>query len=210
LAFIGFFNSCSKKPGSVIEKFYQSKDWEEKKSLLADSDGIDENRVNDYLLRNRDTKIDSIIEKKRVSALITVYSVYWSDNKGHGIYEFIIKKVDGKEKIDLKTMIGYNKMSLSDFFYQKPKQAQFKVFCKLNSRNFNFDESYYEVGIYEGNIYLICGVKKNTEVGNNIINLIKDKKRHKLILVVEPLMTEWRTLVGVITKVVQEGWITEK
>jgi hypothetical protein len=98
------FVGCSKKPGSVVEDFYNAKNWEERKSLIYDYEGLRQNKVEEYCDIGG-LPFKGISETNEYSK--DVYQVNMEYGE-HQKKNFIVRKVNGQWKIDMKAMIGYS------------------------------------------------------------------------------------------------------
>ncbi|MCE1168222.1 MAG: hypothetical protein LWX70_09005 [Sphingobacteriia bacterium] len=121
VAFIVLLSSgCSKKPGSIIKNFAESKSWEEKKEYVLDATGLKEES---YFLFSRSMKIDEISFQRKLNDSTSVFKVTSKDVSGTGYRkEFIIVNTKEGEKIDLKSMMHENSMNFIQFINTRPKE----------------------------------------------------------------------------------------
>lgn len=116
---------CSKAPGSVIEDFYNAKTWDERKAFILDANGLKEKDIYD---EEADYKVNEITLLKSIDDKSSIYRIVLMKTKS-GIEEkqirkFIITRVGDVEKIDFKTMLGYNEISLKDYIQNKSTAPQ--------------------------------------------------------------------------------------
>jgi hypothetical protein len=116
LSLFAIFSGCSKKPGSVVEDFYKAKTWEDKKEFILDSEGL---KAKDVYDEEADYNVKEIVLVKSLDDKSSIYKVTlmktMSGKKEKQIRRFLITKVGDHEKIDFKTMIGFNDISLSQY-----------------------------------------------------------------------------------------------
>ncbi len=139
LAVVVLISGCSKKPGSVVEDFYKAKTWDEKQAFILDANGLKENDVYD---EDAIYKIEDIKFLKKIDDASSVYKAALVINKNgkesKKTQKFLIKKVGENEKIDFKTMIGYNELSLDQFtMAQAPIPQKFWVRVDVHSVYYN-------------------------------------------------------------------------
>jgi hypothetical protein len=120
------FAGCSKKPGSVVADFYKAKTWEERKAFILDANGLKEKDVYD---EESDYNVQDVNIVKKIDESSAVYKVTIMRKKDgidkKEVRKFLLTKVGSDEKIDFKTMIGFNDISYKtymerDFRHNKP------------------------------------------------------------------------------------------
>lgn len=136
---VGVFTGCNKKPGSVIEEFYNAKTWDEKKEYLQDVDGL---KPDDVFNELAEYKVEEIKFEKKITDSISIYKVIITkeldERKVKEKLFFLVVKSNGVEKIDMKTMKLFNDVSLYDHFIH-PKKTRQKFWVQVQK-----SQSYFE------------------------------------------------------------------
>lgn len=126
---VTIFQSCSKKPGSVIKDFYDAKTWEEKKAFILDADGLKYSNVFD---EDAIYEVKDISLSKKINDTCSVYKFTRIKTKGGNedkkVIKFLIINSGGVEKIDIKTSLCRNEMTFDQYIDKQPlKPVKFWV-----------------------------------------------------------------------------------
>ena len=105
---------CTPQSGSVIEDFYEAENWDQKKQFIYDSEGIDENFLYTTYHNFSIVSIINIEKEKIISDTLIIYKVNLKGLNRNYSEEFLVRTVNGIEKIDFKGIMGYNLPNLAE------------------------------------------------------------------------------------------------
>ncbi|KAB2908780.1 MAG: hypothetical protein LC102_11055 [Ignavibacteriales bacterium] len=190
ISLIVIFSGCSKEPGYVIKDFYGAKTWEEKKEFILDADGL---KPSDLYDEEADYRIEEILFEKKIDENTSMFKVTRlrkkSDKEQTQIRHFLITNVADKEKIDFKTMIGYNKIDLLQYCQAGLSgPTKFWVEVKFKAKSFSFssyDKDHDRIELYDGKLNSLYLPLKTNEYSEDIKKLkdIAINNREALVLV---------------------------
>lgn len=131
-------SGCSKKTGSVINDFYEAKTWEEKKAFILDAGGL---KASDVYDEEAEYSVLEVLVEKKIDDNTSIYKITrmrkLSGKEEKQVRRWLITKVGDKEKIDFKTMIGFNEMGILEYCQSTPSEPK-KFWVEVSLR-----EKYY-------------------------------------------------------------------
>lgn len=149
-------SGCSKKPGSVINDFYEAKTWEKKKAFILDPAGL---KPNDLYDEQDKYIVQEILFEKKIDETTSIFNVRINGNPSRfvrkNIIRLVVTMVGEEEKIDFKTSFGINDPGFLEFFQLKPSEPK-KFWSKVD-----FIEKYDDE---LGNVLLLSEIDRNTEI----------------------------------------------
>ncbi len=162
----------------------------------------------------------SLFEKRayRVSANSPVRQFTYKTSTWFEVSEtYFVKKEGDTYKLDYESSFAYNKTTLKEFEISKNTTPHtFKVEIRLSSDNYNevfSEDRYYCFSTSDASTSFVSFyVKKNSEAGKKLYELTKKGGKIKVIVeakYVREQNTEYYDIQPVITRFIQEGWITE-
>lgn len=153
-----------------------------------------------------------------VSAKAPVKPFTYKSNSWFEVSEtYFVKKEGNTYKIDFESSFAYNKTTLKEFEITKHTTPHtFRVELRLDSYTYSevfSEDKYYCFHSEDASTNsVLLYVRKNTEVGKKLYELTKRGEDVKVIVeakYVREQNTEYYDIQPVITRVIQEGWITE-
>lgn len=127
-----------------------------------------------------------------------------------------VKKVGNTYKIDYESTFAYNKITLTDFEvtqHKTPNTFRVKLSLRNNNDNVFSADKYYRFYAEDGsNKTASLYVRKNSDAAKKLYELTKRGDEVKVIIeakYVREQNTQYYDIQPVITRFVQEGWITE-
>lgn len=185
-------SGCSKKPGSVIEDFYNAETWDEKKEFILDANGLEPGDIYDEAATSYD--VEEITVDKQLSPDSIIYKakiIKTKDgNESSDIYLFLVIKIGEKEKIDFKTMLVYNEFSFAQLL-NNPTTTPVKFWGKLFKSQdlllfISKGSEMAVIGVLEEDYHLLNNPELTNEQAFVLIEVAKVVK-----------MYDWKVAVGV-------------
>jgi len=177
----------------LIHDYLFVDNWEERLDYVKNPDNINE-IMKDYY-KNSKFPIDSnsvieILEPKKNKLDLMEWSSVWVKlKKGdrEWAYEYYIQNTKNGLKIDWLASIGYNEITAIAIIANLDKGIhKFRVYSKLTENySSKFDKlDFYKIFLRdtEDNVLGYCYIKKNSVDGQDIFNILKDGKWHKMML----------------------------
>ena len=130
---------------------------------------------------------------------------------------YYIKQVGNEYKVDFESSVIYNKVSLKEFETNKYTSThQFRVTLDLDSETYSdvFDDGrYYSFNCVDASNSLRFYIKKNTSLAKQLFEMTKNGEKKNLIIEGHYIKEtdpygEYYDIQPVITKIVQESWVT--
>jgi len=195
----------------LIQSYYACKKWEDRLAFVLKPETV-KSSMNAFYTDNYKSKI---ITKEKIS-------IQGSDYKNNESFKVVIdgftiiycKKTSDGFKIDWEASVGYNPISMKTFRANLSTQpTEFRVSATIGTYyNYNYrhaKNTHWNVSISDndGNSISGCYISKSSAEGKRLYEILKDGKRHALILEIKIDATESDAgNIAIITKVIKEGW----
>jgi len=181
------FMGCGKKPGSVIKDFYAAKTWDEKKVFVLDAEGL---KQKDLYSEEATYEIKDITFLKKVSEISSVYKVTFNRTEAgkeeKRVNKFLIVKSGDVEKIDFKTMNGFNELSFEQFLDKRPTTpVKFWVKAEINTPMrsvYNIKAVEVNDGLGSMDFNVFCDGKNATPDESKIYDFATNHKRGMILI----------------------------
>lgn len=197
----------------LIQSYYACKKWEDRLAFVLKPETV-KSSMKEYYTDN--FKSSTVIKDK--------ISIQGSDYKINESFKVVIsgytifycKKTNDGFKIDWEATTGYNQVSLKTFRANlSTHPTEFRVNATIGNyysyNYFNANSTHLSVEISDNeNNFIFCYISKSSVEGKKLYEILKDGKKHQLIVGLKVDATEDNSGgIGIITKVVEEGWSRE-
>lgn len=211
---INLFNKDDSEPVKIVKSYLLANTWEERVKYVLDPEKVKplmEKRLRNVDLRK--TEIHSVKPPKEIKDNWLEIKAYLPDENNE-LYEYIyyLTKVKNEYKIDWLSSSGYNDETLANILLtQKHEPTKLRLtivnepFGSSSPLTLKPKENYLSLVIYDREVKTAF-VDKYTDDGKKILELLKDGKKHTVILVVR-LVENNDFQEFLIEKFVQEGWL---
>ena len=192
----------------IIQQYFSAPDWSSRLAYVLNPEKVRpmmeayySDGYKPYTAKTSDiyVKGNNIREGEMVTAIIS---------SSRTVY---LKKTSGTFKIDWEATAGYNPVSLTTFKAMlSATPEKFRVYATLGSYyNFDYSEAqrtHWNVSIEDNSSENIdaCYVSKTSAAGTTIYNILKDGKKHQMILEIKIDDPKGRT--AIINRFISEGW----
>lgn len=194
-----------------VQQYLASKNWQKRLDFIVNP----EENKSKLQARYGNSAIQNIINKNNIN--ITQFTFkekdYFNVNAGKNFQYYVIKS-NNNYKIDWEASIGYNKSSIKTLKATLSRiPTTFRVFAELDNfytHNSKYKQNtHWNVKVYNRNYdVILCYILKSSSSGKKIFDILKDGKKHKLIIELKLDTREDKSGgTGIITKLISESWI---
>jgi hypothetical protein len=198
---------------SIIQSYYLCKKWEDRLAYVLKPDLVKplmQSYYADYSLEPRIIKKDNLLIQGANFKNNELFKVVGGD------LVFYFKKTTSGIKMDWEGSVGYNSISMKAFKATlNTVPTAFRVHATIgNSYYFNYGDAsstHWNVQVDNDDDRISgCYISKNSAEGKKLYEILKDGKKHKLILEIKiDSSSDNSGNTAIITKVVKEGWSKE-
>lgn len=183
-------------PIDVLNGYLSADNWEERLPYVKKTDDIEELMKTYYGSRNLNLnyKINNESKKNIDDNMISIET-----NIDDHYTTYFLEKTDGNYKIRWKNLVGYNKIPWNTFKAQNPSSPRnFRVYAIFDDYyNYYFRDkeiTHYSIQLRESQwdhnidqvISLHGYIRKNSEKGKRLFDILKDGRRHPITVKIKP------------------------
>ena len=196
----------------LIQSYFACKKWEDRLIYVLKPETVKPYMQEYY----NDSYINQKITKDKFSIQGEGYKTNESFKVIVGDKIVYCKKSVNGFKIDWEANTGFNKVSLKTFISSLSNTpTEFRVKAELGSSYFynyhNAQSTHWNVNLSDINgEFIYAYILKSTNEGEELYEILKDGKKHDLILIIKiDSTTDKSGNVAMITHLVKEGWFNE-